>query len=414
MTAAATEEARDPWGAVLALGITQITAWGSIYYSFALLMEPLQSALGASKSAVVGAFSVALLASGLLSPWVGRLIDRAGGRFVMAAGSALGGVGLCALAFVTTLPQLYIVWAALGVAMAATLYDPAFAVLTQAFRANYRRAITTLTLFGGFASTIFWPVTAYLMETYGWRDAMLVLGALQLLVCLPLHLFALPRRRHRAVAAQSVLPNEATLREVLRDRTFYLLCLAFTANALVFSAMAVHMLAMLETKGLTLMEAALIGALVGPMQVLGRVIEMLFERRTSPSRVGLVAMGLLPVSLAVFFVGDGTLAIFVLFALLYGGGNGVMTIVRGTIPVELYGRAHYGAVNGAMAAPVLISKAFGPVAAAMVWVAVGGYDGVVLALAAIAASSLVFFVFAMRLREVGATKREAPVSAGTR
>jgi len=414
MTADATEEARDPWGAVLALGITQITAWGSIYYSFALLMEPLQSALGASKSAVVGAFSVALLASGLLSPWVGRLIDHAGGRFVMAAGSALGGVALCALAFVTTLPQLYLVWAALGVAMAATLYDPAFAVLTQAFRANYRRAITTLTLFGGFASTIFWPVTAYLMETYGWRDAMLVLGALQLLVCLPLHLFALPRRRHRAVAAQSVLPNEATLREVLRDRTFYLLCLAFTANALVFSAMAVHMLAMLEVKGLTLMEAALIGALVGPMQVLGRVIEMLFERRTSPSRVGLIAMGLLPVSLAVFFVGDGTLAIFVLFALLYGGGNGVMTIVRGTIPVELYGRAHYGAVNGAMAAPVLISKAFGPVAAAMVWAAAGGYDGVVLALAAIAASSLVFFVFAMRLRGVNATKRQAPASAGTR
>ena len=251
------------------------------------------------------------------------------------------------------------------------------------------------------------------METYGWRDAMLVLGALQLLVCLPLHLFALPRRRHRPIAAKSVLPNEATLREVLRDRTFYLLCLAFTANALVFSAMAVHMLAMLEVKGLTLMEAALIGALVGPMQVLGRVIEMLFERRTSPSRVGLIAMGLLPVSLAVFYVGDGTLAIFVLFALLYGGGNGVMTIVRGTIPVELYGRAHYGAVNGAMAAPVLISKAFGPVAAAMVWAAVGGYDGVVLALAAIAASSLVFFVFAMRLRGIGATKRQAPVSAGT-
>lgn len=414
MTAAATEEGRDPWGAVLALGITQITAWGSIYYSFALLMEPLQSALGASKSAVVGAFSVALLASGLLSPWVGRLIDRAGGRWVMTAGSAMGGVGLCALAFVTTLPQLYLVWAALGIAMAATLYDPAFAVLTHAFRANYRRAITILTLFGGFASTVFWPFTAYLMETYGWRDAMLVLGALQLLVCLPLHLFALPRRRHRAVAARPVAPNEATLREVLRDRTFYLLCLAFTANALVFSAMAVHMLAMLEVKGLTLMEAALIGALVGPMQVLGRVIEMLFERRTSPSRVGLIAMGLLPVSLAVFYVGDGTLAIFVLFALLYGGGNGVMTIVRGTIPVELYGRAHYGAVNGAMAAPVLISKAFGPVAAALVWALAGGYDGVLLALAAIAASSLVFFAFAMRLRGVGATKRPAPVSAGTR
>ena len=404
---------RDPWGAVWALGATQIAAWGSIYYSFALLMEPLQSALGASKSAVVGAFSLSLFASGLLAPVVGRLIDRSGGRWIMAGGSALGGAALCALAFVTTLTQLYLVWAALGAAMAATLYDPAFAVLTQAFRTNYRRAITALTLLGGFASTIFWPVTAYLIDRYGWRDAMLTLGLLQFVVCVPLHFFALPRRHGLRTASKAEARSDATLREVLRDRTFYFLCLSFTANALVFSAMSVHMLAMLEVKGLTVIEAALIGALVGPMQVLGRLVQMMSERHTSPARVGLIAMGLLPVSLILFAIGNGSLALFALFALLYGGGNGVMTIVRGTIPAELYGRTNYGAVNGAMAAPVLIAKALGPLAAAMVWAISGGYDGVGFALVAIGSSSLVFFLFAMRLRGRAAASRPRPATATT-
>jgi MFS family permease len=395
---ARTSKAKDPWGAVFALGVTQITAWGSIYYSFALLMEPLQAALGASKGAVVGAFSLSLLASGLLSPLVGRLIDQHGGRWLMAGGSALGGLALCALAHVTTLPQLYVIWAVLGIAMAATLYDPAFAVLIQSFRSNYRRAITVLTLFGGFASTVFWPVTALLISRFGWRDAMLMLGVLQFIVCIPLHFLVLPRSSGARGVAMAGEHKSTSLRDVLRDRVFYLLCLAFTANALVFSAMSVHMLAMLEGKGLTSVQAAFVGAMVGPMQVLGRIIEMLFERRVSPSTVGVIAMGLLPMSLAVFLVADGTLALFAVFALTYGAGNGVMTIVRGTIPAELYGRAHYGAVNGAMAAPVLLSKALGPVAAALVWSLSGGYDGVVVTLTAIAASSLLFFLAAMRMR----------------
>jgi MFS family permease len=400
--------AKDPWRAVLALGITQITAWGSIYYSFALLMEPLQAALGASKSTVVGAFSLSLLTSGLLSPLVGRLIDQYGGRWIMALGSALGGLSLCALAFVTTLPQLYAVWALLGVAMAATLYDPAFAVLTQSFRTNYRRAITALTLFGGFASTIFWPITAILIGKLGWREAMLVLGTLQFVVCIPLHFFMLPRRLGSRVEIDDEGDRSTSLRDVLSDRVFYLLCLAFTANALVFSAMSVHMLAMLEVKGLTPVQAALVGAMVGPMQVLGRIVEILVERRISPRVVGLIAMSLLPMSLLVFLAADGTWALFSMFALMYGAGNGVMTIVRGTIPVELYGRAHYGAVNGAMAAPVFISKASGPLVAALAWSALGGYDGVLVALIAIGASSLLFFLVAIRVRTPSpALSREA-------
>lgn len=388
----------NPWSAVLVLGITQITAWGSIYYLFALVMEPLQASLVATNNAVVGAFSLALLLSGVLAPLVGGVIDRHGGRVIMAAGSVLGGVALCVLAHVTSLVELYVVWALLGVSMAATLYEPAFAVLTQAFKADFRKAITALSLFGGFASTVFWPVTALLIERYGWRNAVTILGLSNLLICVPLHLFALPRHRSAPVIPKHEGAPSGNLRAALSDRTFYLLCAAFTANALVFSAMSVHMIAMLNAKGLTSVQAAFIGAMVGPMQVAGRVVEMLFGRLISPSKVGFIAMGLLPVSLALFLVADGTVAMLALFALLYGTGNGVMTIVRGTIPAELYGRMHYGAINGAMASPVLVSKALGPLAASLLLVAVGGYGSVIAALAVTAASSVFFFFLATRAR----------------
>jgi MFS family permease len=316
----------------------------------------------------------------------------------MAAGSVLGGIALCALAHVTSLVELYVVWALLGVSMAATLYEPAFAVLTQAFKANFRKAITALSLFGGFASTVFWPITALLIERYGWRDTVTILGISNLLICVPLHLFALPRRRPAPVRPHHEGVASSNLRAALSDRTFYLLCAAFTANALVFSAMSVHMIAMLNAKGLTSVQAAFIGAMVGPMQVAGRVIEMLFGRHVSPSKVGFIAMGLLPASLALFLIADGTVALLALFALLYGTGNGVMTIVRGTIPAELYGRTHYGAINGAMALPVLVSKALGPLAASLLLVTVGGYNGVIATLAVTAASSVFFFLLATRAR----------------
>jgi len=394
----AVQPGKDPWSSVLALGITQITAWGSIYYLFALVMQPLQASLGATNNAVVGAFSLALLVSGMLAPLVGGVIDRHGGRAIMAAGSVLGGVALCALAHVTSLVELYVVWALLGISMAATLYEPAFAVLTQAFKANFRKAITALSLFGGFASTVFWPITALLIERYGWRNAVTILGLSNLLICVPLHLFALPRRRPAPARPHHAGVASNNLRAALNDRTFYLLCAAFTANALVFSAMSVHMIAMLNAKGLTSVQAAFIGAMVGPMQVAGRVVEMLFGRLVSPSKVGFIAMGLLPVSLALFLVADGTVATLALFALLYGTGNGVMTIVRGTIPAELYGRLHYGAINGAMASPVLVSKAVGPLAASLLLAAVGGYGGVIATLAVTAASSVLFFFLATRTR----------------
>lgn len=400
MTASVRSHAqRDPWGRVVALGLTQITSWGSMYYLFALLMQPLQRELQIDKTWIVGAFSAALLLSGLLAPKVGAWIDRHGGRAPMVAGSLLAVAGLLLLSQVVHAWQLYAVWALLGVAMAMTLYEPAFAVITRAFPFGYRKAITVLTLFGGLASTVFWPLTQLLIDALGWRHAVQVLAAINLLVCVPLHLWLLPGARAQPASHGAALPARShSLTEVLRDPRFYLLAAAFTANVLVFSAIAVHLIAMLQAKGMSAAEAAALGAMIGPMQVLGRLLEISVGRRFAAQSVGVVAMGLLPLSLLLLALFDLPAAGFLLFALLYGAGNGVMTIVRGALPADLWGAANYGAVNGALAAPALIAKAAGPLVAALVFSASGSYGTVLAILIATGTLAVALLLVAIRWR----------------
>ncbi len=396
---------------VPALGITQIIAWGSLFYAFSLMIDPLAAAVGAGKAVVVGAFSVAQLVTGLASPAVGRLIDRHGGRWVMALGSLLGALMLAALAHVRTVPQLYLMWSGIGLSMAATLYDPAFAVLTQVFRERQRQAITALTLFGGFASTVFWPLTQSLMQAHGWQAALLVLAALNLLVCAPLHAVLLPSRAAAPADAAQAPVDRSGLQRVLRDPSFYGLCAAFTGNALVFSAMSVHLISLLQGKGLSVAQAAWVGALIGPMQVLGRILEYAFLSRWHPSRVGTLAMWLLPASLLLLAGLGPQVAGLALFALLYGSGNGVMTIVRGAVPAELWGREHYGAVNGAMATPVLLAKAAGPIIASLLLAWLPQAMQLVLFLAATGLLSAVLFAAVMRRRRAAALFPASPDSS---
>ncbi len=382
--------AASPWRIVVALGITQIVSWGTLYYAIALLIDPLSAAVSATPATVVGAFSVALLVAGLLSSPMGALIDRHGGRAVMTFGSALCALLLMRLPYVHSVTELYLLWAGLGVAMAATLYDPAFAVLAQVFRERQRKAITMLTLFGGFASTVFWPLTQTLVARFGWQDAVLMLAVINLLVCVPLHALTLPAGASNPAPRAAKTVSRGALHAVLRDPSFYWLCAAFTGNSLVFSAMSIHLIGVLEGKGLSTADAAWVGALIGPMQVLGRILEFTFLSKANPSRVGILAMWLLPTSLGLLAFGNGHVVLG-LFALLYGAGNGVITIVRGAIPVELYGAAHYGAVNGAMATPVLLAKAAGPIAASLAFAGAGIGSALVLTLALIAAAAAALF-----------------------
>jgi MFS family permease len=389
------------FGTVAALGIAQIVSWGSLYYAFSFLITPLMAASGADKPTVFAAFSLGLLVSGLLSAPVGALIDRRGGREVMTAGSLAGAVLLAALSRVESVVALYAVWAGLGAVMAATLYDPAFAVITRLFSANYRRAITTLTLFGGFASTVFWPLTQLLIAEVGWRQALLVLAALNLVVCVPVHWWVLApgsvTPRGRAVSPA----GPGAFNRALRTPLFYLLTLAFTGNSLVFSATQVHLMSMLQAKDLSPASAAAVGAMIGPMQVTGRVLELAFASRLSASTVGILAMAFLPVALWVLSIAGVQWPMLVAFAVIYGIGNGAMTIVRGAIPAELFGRDAYGAINGAMAAPVTVAKAAGPLVAALLFAGLGGYDGTLLVLIAIGAVSTAVFVLSTRVSSRG-------------
>jgi MFS family permease len=389
------------FGTVAALGIAQIVSWGSLYYAFSFLITPLMAASGADKPTVFAAFSLGLLVSGLLSAPVGALIDRRGGRGVMTAGSLAGAILLALLSRVESVAALYAVWAGLGAVMAATLYDPAFAVITRLFSTNYRRAITALTLFGGFASTVFWPLTQFLIAAIGWRESLLVLAALNLAVCVPVHWWVLPPGSASAHRRTAVPGGTGAFRTALRTPVFYLLTIAFTGNALVFSATQVHLMSMLQAKQLSAASAALVGAMIGPMQVTGRVLEFAFASRLSASTVGILAMAFLPIALWVLSIAGVQWPLLVAFAVIYGIGNGAMTIVRGAIPAELFGRDAYGAINGAMAAPVTIAKAAGPLVAALLFAWLGGYDGTVLILIGIGAVSTAVFVLSTKAASRG-------------
>jgi predicted MFS family arabinose efflux permease len=390
------------WRTVAALGVTQIVSWGSLYYAFAVVMDSVAQELGASAPVTVGAYSVALLVSGLVAAPVGRHIDRHGARAAMTAGSVGAALLLAAFSRVSGPAGLYAAWAGLGFVMGLVLYEPAFASLALVFRADLRKAITVLTLAGGFASTVFWPLTQWLATSLGWREAMLALAAINLAVCVPLHALFLPRHGRPAGAPPGAADDAAGRARLLRDPHFRWLAFAFTLNLLAFSAMGLHLLAMLREQGFAPAGAAWLAALVGPMQVAGRIAEFAFAHRMSASRVGEIALFAFPVSLLVLAFAGGSAAAVALFAVLYGASNGVMTIVRGTVPAEIWGREGYGGLTGLMATPVLLARAAGPFAAAGILAAAGGYLAVTLTLAAVGVVSWAAFTMAVRHRVAGA------------
>lgn len=376
-----------------ALGLTQIVGWGSLFYAYGVLMQPMQIDLHTSKPVIVGAYSVALLISGCLSTLAGSIIDRIGGRLLMGAGTLLAVLMLALLANVHSVAALYFAWAGIGIAMSATLYQPAFAVITQVFGGGYRRAITLLTLFGGFASTISWPLTQFLLDRFGWRETWLIYAVANLLLCFPIHAFLPKIKSVPAASMPTAKTNSATLSAVLRDPSFYGITAAITFNALVFSAMSLHLISILHDRGVSASHAAAIGAMVGPMQVLGRILETTVGKKASSRQIGMIATWLLPLSLALLIAPSEWMLIYGVFAAMYGIGNGVMTIVRGALPAELYGRETYGAISGAMSTPVLIAIAAGPFVASLLYSATGGYTGTLWALIGIAAFGAILFVY---------------------
>lgn len=331
---------------VVAIGVAQIVSWGPLFYAMAVLWPRVGEDLGQSRVTLFAVVSLALLVNGLLAPWGGRAIDRHGGRPVMALGSAIAGLGLAVVAVAPGLPVYALGWALGGAAMSMVLYDPAFATLSQHSGDAHRRAVTAVTLFGGLASTAFWPLTAWLLERYDWRGTFLVFAAMQWAICLPLHALAIPRLARRGAGpeepAAAAVPAGAPAATDAQRRIFRWLALAFALHAFLMSAMAVNLMALLQARGLTLGEAVLVGALMGPMQVAGRLIDAFSGGRIPARPLGIGALAVISVALLLLVRASLSLPEALLIVGLYGAGNGLITIARGMNVAEIFGREHYG------------------------------------------------------------------------
>ncbi len=378
------------------LAATQLISWGTLYYAFTIVARDIERDLGLRAELVFGAFSWSLLVAGLAATPVGILIDRHGGRLIMAAGSLLCGAGLLLLSRAHGPVSYFVAWTVIGIAMSGTLYDAAFATLNYRFGAGARRAISTLTLFAGFASTVFWPLTLQLNSATGWRDTYLWYALAHVLLCLPLHLLLDPAPPYAAHGTARRHDADFSLRQALRHPAFWMLACAFAANSFIFSALSIHLIPVLQGYGHAVGTVVLMAALIGPMQVAGRLAEMTIARRANPATIGKVCFALLPAALlALVFFGHRQWAMMV-FCVLYGLANGVLTIVRGTVPQLLFGARNYGAISGALAGPSLLAKAAGPLAVAAV-IQVNASPALMFGLLlGFSLASMLFFVLAVR------------------
>ena len=388
------------------LAATQIISWGTLYYAFAVLAPSIQRELGIPAETAFAAFSWSLLVAGVAATPVGALVDRHGGRWVMAAGSLGSALGLAWMSRCTSTVSYFGAWSLIGLAMALTLYEAAFATINRKVEASAPRAISTLTLFAGFASTLFWPLTLALAARLGWRDTYLAYAALQLAICLPLHLW-LGRDSARAPVCANAPRDSHTLAEAVRHPAFWKLALAFSANIFIFSALAVHLIPLLQSLGHSAGTAVLLAALVGPMQVAGRIGERTLARDKAPQAVGRFVFSTLPFGLlALALLGTQAWAV-ALFCVLYGMSNGVLTIIRGTLPRVLFGTRHYGAITGALAAPSLLSKAAGPLLAAAILSGPSGKQALPLVLFGCALASLLLYLSAIKPAAIAGAREVA-------
>jgi MFS family permease len=340
---------------ILALGTTQTLAWASSYYLPAILADPIGHDLGVSSNWIFAAFSASLVISALLGPRVGRQIDLFGGRPVLSMSNVTLAAGLALLGATYSIPVLVAAWILLGIGMGFGLYDAAFAALGRIYGDNARRAITGITLLAGFASTVGWPLTAWGLETIGWRETCFAWAAAHILIGLPINWLMLPAvKGAKAAAATAIKP------QIPIDRTMVLLAFAFAAAWSVTGAMAAHLPRILEAAGATTVQAVSAGALIGPAQVLARIVEASFLSRYHPLVSTRLACLTHPIGAVILALAGGGAAS--VFALFHGAGNGILTIARGTLPLAIFGPQNYGYRLGIIGAPARMAQAIAPLA----------------------------------------------------
>ena len=397
-------EARPPRQLVIAvLGLTQILAWGSSYYLLAVLAPAIAADTGWPLPWIVGGLSLGLMAAGFVSPRVGRTIERHGGRPVLAASAGLFAAGLCGLAAAPTLPVYLAAWIVLGLAMGAGLYDAAFATLGRLYGQGARQAITTLTLFGGFASTACWPLSACLVTSLGWRGACLAYAA-----CTWASRFRFicsrsprgPDAKADRCTPETIRvdpPPTAATRRGRRGGLFLLLAATITLGSAISALMSVHLLSILQERGVALAAAVALGALVGPAQVGARAIEMLIGRYHHPiwtmiASTVLVAAGHRPAV--------GRPAGHCGRARALRRGIGIESIARGTLPLALFGASGYATLMGRLAMPSLLAQAVSPVLGALLMQRVGADGTLTALLGAAVLDALVVAALLIRVRSL--------------
>lgn len=372
-----------------------IVSWGQLFYSMAVLWPQVAADLDFSRTTIFTVISLTLLINGLASPAAGRAIDLYSGRVMMSVGSLVAALAFLILWQANSLWMYVLGWLIGGVAMSLTMYDPAFATLSQHAGTSYRRTMTAVTLFGGLASTVFWPLTAWIQTAAGWRGVFLSFVLMQLLICLPLHYLLIPRRKqvagHSDQSPSKVVP--AASRE--QARTYYWLVAAFSLHAYVMSVVAVHLLSLLQARGLSLSEAVSVGMIIGPMQVAGRVVDIVFADRLTPKLVGVGALATITFGMLLLVAPQLELWMAFLVAALWGSGNGLITIAKGVSVAQVFGRKDYGAWMGRMARWTFCMHALAPGSFALLLSIGLNYDRAGWMFAGIVGSALVCFWIAM-------------------
>jgi predicted MFS family arabinose efflux permease len=352
---------------------------------------PMQKELGWSRNELFGALSAGLLVAGLCSIPVGAWIDRGHGRKLMTGGSALAAILLFVWSRTHSLPAFYALWIGLGACQSVILYEPAFAVITRVYGPGFRQAILLMTFLGGLASTFGIPFAQFLIERIDWRPTLVVLAAINMGVGFFIHWLFVPGPQEAPVPIAEAKPapgadaqkKKSPLALAVRVPAFWGLVVAFAGYGLAFSAMSFHLIPLLADRGVEIGVIMAIVALIGPMQVVGRVLLMAAQRHITAIQLGAVIYFAFPISMAMLALGISDVYGLILFAVIYGVANGLVTILRGMAVPEFIGPEGYGVVSGALTMPTNVMRAAGPLLASLAWSVLGGYTPVLWGLAGI-------------------------------
>ncbi|MCG6857166.1 MAG: MFS transporter [Salaquimonas sp.] len=394
------------------LAITMTVGYGSMFYSFSILADQFVTAFGWSRSFVFAVFSVGLLASGLVAPAVGNLLDRVGARRPMTIGSLLAGLALISVGL--TQGRVSFTAASLLVTLVSALvfYEAAFVAMTQVAGERARLGITQITLVAGFAQTIFWPLVVFLLKYLDWREVYFVLGAMQFAICAPIHWLVLPRGVpvHAAADVGAAADQGTRLRGPVPPGTMVLLGICFCGGAVAITATQLHLPEILNGLGYSISAAAAIGALVGPFQVSARVVEMGFGARRTPMTTGLASTGLLTAGLAFLLFAGLSAKAAIAFAVCYGAGQGLTYIVRGAVPLFLFGPVGYGRITGKLNSLRLILSATAPFGFAWIAETWGQRAAIALLVASAAISLGALFILFRRIVAASQYQRGMPAA----